>query len=78
MIDDLSTGPSGPINVESSNENAFPVTHQGNDHPNTNYGRSNDDEDTQNEDYHHGEQNENDDSHPREGESDITAAGAPE
>jgi len=74
----LPTGPAGLVNVDSSNENPFPVTHQGNDHPNTNYDRSNGNEGTQNEDYNHGEQNENDDSHLREGESEITAAGAPE
>jgi hypothetical protein len=77
-IVNLPTGPSDRVNVDSSNENAFPVTHQGNDDPDTNYDCSNGDEDTQNEDYNRGEQNENNDSHPREGESDITAAGAPE
>jgi hypothetical protein len=77
-INEVPTEPPSPVNVDGSNENAFPVAHQGNDHPNTNYDRSSGDEDTRNEDYNHGEQNENDDSHPREGESDITAAGAPE
>jgi hypothetical protein len=78
MINEVPTGPPGPVSVHDSNENAFPATQQGNDHPNTNYDRFSGDEDTQNEDCNFREQNENDDSNLREGESDITAAGAPE